>query len=106
VTVPGPFPGLRRNAAGAAAGRPWRTGVGGLARAARTVAARLEALEASQLTLRTATLTAATSTTATILLAETSLTGVHMLASYTPTMGDTVLLLQAPGVLIILGKAA
>ena len=98
------FPGLRLTGSGAAEGRAWRSGMGGIARAGRAIIDRLEALERGQLTLRTGTLTAATSTTATITLAETSLAGVNMLASYAPAVGDTVLLLQAPGMLIIIGK--
>jgi hypothetical protein len=113
MTVPTPraghgplFPGLRvGGVAGAAAGRAWRSSAGGIARAAGSIGARLSALESTALTMRTATLTASTATTATITLGETSITSVNMLASYTPTVGDTVLLLQAPGVLIIIGKA-
>lgn len=111
MTAPTPghgplFPGLRQGSiAGAAAGRAWRAGAGGIARGAATIGARLQALESTRLTLRTATLTASTTTTATITLGETSISGVNMLASYTPTTGDTVLALQAPGVLIIIGRA-
>lgn len=100
------FPGLRAGGVtGAAAGRAWRAGAGGVVRGARTIGARLAAIEATQLTLRTATLSAFTSTTATITLGETSLSGVNMLASYTPTAGDIVLVLQAPGMMVIIGKA-
>lgn len=100
------FPGVRAGGvAGAATGRAWRAGAGGIARGARTIGARLAALEGTQLVLRTASLTASTSTTATITLGGASITGVNMLASYTPTTGDTVLVLQAPGVLIIIGRA-
>jgi hypothetical protein len=97
------FPRLR--IPGAAGGRAWRSGTGGIARGARTIASRLAALEQTQLTLRTATLTASTATDATIDLGGTSIPNVDMLASYAPATGDTVLLLQAPGVLIIIGKA-
>jgi hypothetical protein len=81
---------------------PWggwlRGAVGGLD-------ARATAIEATQLVLRTATLTANTATTATITLGGSSVSGVAMLASYTPTVNDTVYVLQAPGTLIIIGKA-
>jgi hypothetical protein len=83
---------------GAAAGRPWRRGYGGVARLVQAVSNRLDDL-------RTASLTAFTSTTATITLAEQTLTGVPMLASYTPANGDTVLVLQTRGQLVILGRA-
>jgi hypothetical protein len=114
VSVPTPrpaghgplFPGLRAGGVtGAAAGRAWRAGAGGIVRGARTIGARLAAIEATQLVLRTAILTASTSTTATITLGESSITNVNMLASYTPTPGDVVLVLQAPGLMIIIGKA-
>lgn len=105
MTAPGTGPLFHGLRGGAAGGRAWRAGTGGIARGARTIGARLAAIEASQLVLRTASLTAATSTTATITLGGASLSGVNMLASYTPTVGDTVLVLQAPGVLIIVGKA-
>lgn len=55
-------------------------------------------------TLRTATIAAATATRATINLGGATITNVTFLASYTPTVGDTVLLLQKPGQLVILGK--
>lgn len=99
------FPGLRTGVVGAAGGRAWRAGTGGVARGARSIGARLTALEGAQLVLRTGTLTASTSTTATITLGGASMSGVSMLASYTPTTGDTVVLLQSHGLLIIIGKA-
>jgi hypothetical protein len=101
----GLFPGLRTGVAGAAAGRAWRAGTGGVTRGALSIGARLVALERTQLVLRAATLTASTSTTATITLGESTVDGVNMLASYTPTTGDTVLVLQAPGLMIIIGRA-
>lgn len=90
---------------GSAAGRPWRRGYGGVARLVAAITYRLDDLTLNQVTLRTATLTASTSTTATITLGGTSLAGVPMLTSYTPTNGDTVLVLQTRGTLIILGRA-
>jgi hypothetical protein len=90
---------------GAATGRPWRRGYGGVTRLVQAVSARLDELAFNQVTLRTASLTAFTSTTATITLAEQALTGVPMLASYTPANGDTVLVLQTRGQLVILGRA-
>jgi hypothetical protein len=98
-------PGRSPRIAGAAAGRPWQASTGGLSRGARSIGGRLDDLERRQITLTSATVTASTSTTATIDYHGTTLSDVNMLASYTPTTGDTVLLLQAPGMLIIIGKA-
>jgi hypothetical protein len=100
------FPGLRAGGvAGAAAGRPWRTSTGGIARGSASIGGRLAALEASQLAMRTGSVTAFTSTAATVNLGGESMSDVNMLASYSPTIGDNVVILQAPGLLIILGKA-
>jgi hypothetical protein len=57
-------------------------------------------------TLRTATVDGSTATRCTITLAGGTLTNVPYLTSYSPTVGDTVLVLQKPGQLIIIGKAA
>jgi urea transporter len=55
--------------------------------------------------LRTATLAASTATDCTITLAGASVSEVPYLASYTPGVGDVVLVLQTTaGVLIVLGK--
>jgi hypothetical protein len=56
-------------------------------------------------TLRTATVSGTTTNRCTISLAGGTLTNVPYLASYTPTVGDTVLVLQKTGQLLILGKA-
>lgn len=98
-----PTPQGRR--AGAAVARPWRRGYGGVARLVAAISARLDDLTINQVTLRAATLTAFTSTTATITLADAALTGVPMLASYSPVNGDTVIVLQTRGQLLILGRA-
>lgn len=66
----------------------------------------LNAIAARVTTLRTATVTAVTGSTCTINLGGGTLTGVPHLASYTPTAGDVALLLQKPGQLLIIGKAA
>lgn len=55
--------------------------------------------------LRTATVSGATSTRCIINLAGGTITNVPFLASYTPVVGDTVLVLQKPGQLLIIGKA-
>lgn len=55
--------------------------------------------------LRTATVSGATSTRCVIALAGGTVANVPFLASYTPTVGDTVLVLQKPGQLLIIGKA-
>lgn len=90
---------------GAAAGRPWRRGYGGIARLVAALSGRLDELAFNQVNLRTASLTAFTATTATITLGGQALSAVPMLASYTPTNGDTVLVLQTRGQLLILGRA-
>lgn len=57
--------------------------------------------------LRTATVEGFTATSATINLAGGSVSGVQYLASYTPAVGHTVLVLQTTaGLLVILGRAA
>lgn len=62
---------------------------------------------ATDVRLRTARLDAFTTGHAQITLAGASLTDVPYLASYSPTVGNTVLLLQTGGgQLLILGKAA
>lgn len=55
--------------------------------------------------LRTATVSGATSTRCILTLAGGTVSDVPFLASYTPTVGDTVLVLQKPGQLIVIGKA-
>jgi hypothetical protein len=69
------------------------------------LAARLDALEYNSVRSGTATLTASTSTTATVTYQGQSLTGVPMLASYTPTNGDTVILWLTRGQMLIIGRA-
>ena len=83
----------------------WRAGLGGVARAVARLAAQLGDLQLNMVTSATATLTASTSTTATITLRGQSISGVPMLASYTPTNGDTVILWQTRGQLLIIGRA-
>ena len=56
-------------------------------------------------TLRTATVSGSTATRCIITLAGGTVSNVPYLASYTPTVGDTVLVLQKPGQLLIIGKA-
>lgn len=57
--------------------------------------------------LRVAKIEGATSTSATINLAGGSVSGVQFLATYSPVVGDTVLVLQTnAGVLVILGRTA
>lgn len=65
----------------------------------------LDGLARRMVTLRTATLSGATSTRATITLAGGTVSNVPMLASYTPTVGDNVIVLQSLGQLLIIGKA-
>ena len=102
--TPGPadLPGL---AAGRAVASPWRAGLGGLARAVARLSRQLDDIQLNQVTSATATLTAFTSTTATITLRGQSISGVPMLSSYTPTNGDTVILWQTRGQLLIIGRA-
>lgn len=63
-------------------------------------------LAARAVNLRTATVTGSTATRCVITLGGGSVTSVPFLTSYTPTTGDTVLVLQKPGQLLIIGKAA
>lgn len=56
--------------------------------------------------LRTAVVASATATTATVDLAGATVTGVPFLASYTPSAGHVVNVLQDGSVLLILGKSA
>jgi len=65
----------------------------------------IDRLASRMVTLRTATVSGSTSTRCVISLAGGTVTSVPYLASYTPTVGDTVLVLQKPGQLIIIGKA-
>lgn len=58
------------------------------------------------LRLRTAVLASFTPGSATITLAEETITSVPYLASYAPTAGDIVQVLQTPNQLLILGRAA
>lgn len=68
---------------------------------------RLITPPANALRLRTATLAAATANRATLTLAGATVPGVPYLSTYTPTVGDTVLVLQTEtGLLVVLGKTA
>lgn len=71
-----------------------------------TLVDALADLPSPGLRLRTATVASFTGGTVTLTLAETTLTDVPRLASYTPTNGDIVHVLQAPGQLLVLGRAA
>lgn len=69
--------------------------------------AQLLAKPSDAVRLRTARVDGFTSTTATITLAGGSVSGVPYLASYTPAVGNTVLLLQTTGgLLLIIGRVA
>lgn len=56
-------------------------------------------------TLRTGTVSGSTATTAVITIGGGSVSNVPFLASYTPTVGDNVIVLQTVNQLLIIGKA-
>lgn len=69
--------------------------------------ARLMTPPGTAVRLRTARLAGATSTRATITMGGNDLAGVPFLSTYTPTVGDRVLVLQTEaGLLVVLGKTA
>lgn len=65
----------------------------------------IDRLAQRAVSLRTATVSGSTATRCIITLGGGTVTNVPFLASYTPTVGDTVLVLQKPGQLLIIGKA-
>ena len=56
------------------------------------------------LSLRIGTVTEITGTLVTVTLGGSTITRVHMLASYTPTVGDTVALLRSGATTLVLGR--
>lgn len=65
----------------------------------------IDRLAQRTVSLRTATVAGSTSNRCIITLGGGTLSDIPYLASYTPTVGDVVLVLQKPGQLLILGKA-
>lgn len=68
--------------------------------------ALISKIDARAIGLRTATVASATSTKAVITLGGASIPEVRFLATYSPTAGDKVQVLQKSGQLLILGKVA
>lgn len=76
-----------------------------MASAVDLLAKVIDQLAQRAVSLRTATVSGFTSTRCVITLAGGTIANVPMLSTYTPTVGDTVLVLQKPGQLLIIGKA-
>lgn len=68
--------------------------------------ALINAIDQRAVTLRTATVASFTSTKCVITIGGGSITNVPYMASYSPTVGDKVQVLQKTGLLLILGKVA
>lgn len=99
--TPPPSSSRSMPAASARAGLSWGTGV---QRALLAISRQLQDLQRDKLRLRTATISSFTASDAVILLGDASITGVDYLRSYAPTIGDVVLVLQAPAQMVIIGK--